>query len=322
MLTTAAASNEASRVERDAQECAFVLNILQRKYWSLDDVIYSHTGLKQVRHRRGGAVRQHEPIHASSRPNPTYGYLSLHWVRRDTPEFVEVSDMARIEHHTIATVLRVQNYPLMDTFTQFMRETDQQYARVGFHSTNQNRFLENIMLTGLNPAIADGGMFGRGAYVAVRANMSLEGYSEAIQTPLFKDVATGEPCVDTYRIVLLFACNPGRVCMYKGGFFEDRIPEGYGAFVDKDWDPEAYCFQEYERTCPAYILICRVNRTGQALQSFRQQALQRFHQGYALDTSGKWQSETVGLSIFAAATGLPDLADRAAAPAATLYAET
>ncbi len=106
--------------------------------------------------------------------------------------------------------------------------------------------------------------------------------------------------------MLLFACNPGRVC--RGN---DLIPEGYGAFVDKDWDPEIYCFQEYERTCPAYILICRVNRTGRALQSFRQQALQRFHQGYALDTSGQWQSETVGLSIFAAATGLT-----AAAPAA------
>lgn len=315
MLTTAAAS-EASRAERDAQERAFVLNFLERKYWSLDDIIYSHTGLQQVRHRRRGPVRQHEPIHAAARPNPTHGYLSLHWVQRDTPEFVEVSDMARIENHTIATVLRVQNYTLMDTFTQFMQQTDPavQYARVGFHSTTKNQFLENILLTGLNPAIADGGMFGRGAYVGADACISLQGYSEGIQTPLFLDSATDAPCVDTYRIVLLFACNPGRVCMYNSNI-DGRIPEGYGAFVDKDCDPEIYCLQEYERSCPAYILICRVNWTGHVLQSLRQQALQRFNQGYPLDTSGKWQwpSETVGLSIFAAATGLPDLTDRAAA---------
>ena len=59
MLTTAAASKEARRTERHAQERAFVLNFLERKYWSLDDVIYSHTGLVQVRHRGVGAARHH-----------------------------------------------------------------------------------------------------------------------------------------------------------------------------------------------------------------------------------------------------------------------
>jgi hypothetical protein len=307
MSTGAAASEEASRAER---ERAFVSDFLQRKYWSYDDVLYSHTGLKLVPHDRRcrtTGARQYAPIHAGARPNPTYGYMSLHWVRQGTPEFAEVSDMARVEHHTIATVLRVQNYPLMDTFTRFMHDTDPtlQHARVVFHSATENRFLESILLTGLDPTITGGGLFGRGSYVAARANMSLEHYSEAIQTPLFLDAETGEPRVDTYRIVMLFACNLGKVCMSRG---EDRVPDGYGAFVDKDWDPEAYCFQEYERSYPAYILICRVNRTGYALEEFRRQALRLVQQGWRVDTSGKWQSETAGLSIFAAATGLPDLA--------------
>ena len=86
---------------------------------------------------------------------------------------------------------------------------------------------------------------------------------------------------------------------------DERIPPGYGAFVNAIDNPRTFCFQEHERLYPAYVLVYRLNWGDEP--NLLEQAQRQFARGVIPDTTGKWQwpSPTVGLSVFAAATRLP-----------------
>jgi hypothetical protein len=299
------------------REKTFALDMIQRKYWSMDDVFYSHKGfgitpsayhslhkLSQLRNDPDPSF--YRKVNPNARQNPTNGYLSLHRVH--SAEFDEVMAMAQTDSNfsgTIAVILRVQNYALMDTFNRFGRQSaTTNNLGVGFHASNNFKYVENILLNDLNPGISTWGKLGRGSYLASNATYSLDGYAGTFKTPLHMD-SRGQQCIDEYKIVILFCLNKGNTKINEEGTVNAMLPSGYGAFVDQLDNPNIYCFQEFERTYPAYIMVYRLQRNQYNMMMDIEMAVE--HNGAKVDMSGKWAwpSDTVGLSVFAHAINLP-----------------
>ena len=290
----------------DARVNAFVTDVVQRRYWSYDHIVHSHTGLSRVDHEVSCNIHPrpgfYSRINPDARPNPTDGYMTLHQV--PVPEFTLVEAMASTKPFggVLASVLRVQNYPLMDTFARFIQPGDDLCA--GFHATKTKCYLENVLLNGLNPSMSGQGTHGIGAYVAMHAALSLGDYASIHTTPMYTDFQ-GQKRIDRYKFVTLFCCNKGKnVLTGRNG----RIPQGYGAFADHVRRPEILCFQEYERLCPAYVLVCRMapQEYDDSDEEYTYDVKCALERGEVPDTSGRWcwSSETTGLRVFEAATGL------------------
>ena len=284
---------------------AFVTDVVQRRYWSYDHIVHSHTGLSRVDHEVSCNIVPrpgfYSRINPDARPNPTDGYLTLHQV--SGPEFNLVEAMASTKPFggVLASVLRVQNYPLMDTFARFIQPGDDLCA--GFHATKTKCYLENVLLNGLNPSMSAQGTHGIGAYVAMHAALSLGDYASIHTTPMYTDFQ-GQKRIDRYKFVTLFCCNKGKNVL-KGR--NGRIPQGYSAFANHVQRPEILCFQEYERLCPAYVLVCRMTTPEyDSDEEYAYDVKCALERGEEPDTSGRWcwSSETTGLRVFEAATGL------------------
>jgi hypothetical protein len=297
-----------SYADHDALVNAFVTDVVQRKHWSYDHIVHSHTGLSRVDH---GVSCNFNPrpwfyksTHPGARPNPTDGYLTLHQV--SGPEFSSVEAMASTEPFggVVASVLRVQNYLLMDTFTRFIQPGDA--LCVGFHATETKCYLENVLLNGLNPSMSGYGTLGVGSYIATHAERSIDGYASLFRTPMYTD-CQDQNRIDRYKFVTLFCCNKGKRVL-SGSPKRATLPQGCGAFVDIIYRPRSLCFQEYERLCPAYVLVCRMTTPeyGESDEHYAYHVKCALERGDVPDTSGNWcwSSETTGLRVFESATGL------------------
>jgi hypothetical protein len=296
--------------ERDERMQSLVGDFMLKKYWSYDDVILHHNGLTQYDH--GARINYAKPffyqsIHPGARHNPTDGYLTLNHVHSASEEFKKVEYMGSSKpfEGSLAGVLRVQNFTLWEIFNRFARNDPFADVCIGFHSTNFKGHLENILLNGLNPAMSQAGRFGVGAYVATDAALSLDGYSTLFTTPLYLD-PQGNSCIDSYKIVTLFLCDKGRVTRFNEFAKSGMIPTGYGSFVDNLRQPSVLCLQEYERLCPAYVMIYRL-ALPEVDEGDLQYDVECALQKHTLpDTSGKWwqASESIASSVLTAMTGI------------------
>jgi hypothetical protein len=292
----------------DTRVNAFVTDVVQRRYWSYENIVHSHTGLTRVDHEVSCNIHPrpgfYSRINPDARPNPTDGYMTLHQV--SGPEFNLVEAMASTKPFggALASVLRVQNYPLMDTFARFIQPGDDLCA--GFHATKTKCYLENVLLNGLNPSMSGYGTLGVGSYIATHAERSIDGYASLFRTPMYTD-CQGQKRIDRYKFVTLFCCNKGERVL-SGSPKRATLPQGCGAFVDIIYRPESLCFQEYERLCPAYVLVCRMTTPeyGESDEHYAYHVKCALERGDVPDTSGKWywSSETTGLRVFESATGL------------------
>ena len=305
------------------REKAFALDIIQRKYWSLNDIFYSHKGFgitpSSYHDASSFSPFKNNPdpsfyqrVNPRARPNPSDGYLSLHIVHRHSAEFNEVMAMAQTDSNyggTIASIIRVQNYPLMDTFIKFARTTTTAMMDttnnfgVGFHSAGCFEYVENILLNGLNPAVSSWGKLGRGSYLASNAAYSLEKYGNTFQTPLYMDTR-GQQCIDEYKIIVFCCLNKGHTKINEEGLLHATLPPGCGAFVEQLKNPTIYCIQEFERAYPAYIMVYKLPRDQDEMQ-INIELAKECH-GAQVDMSGvwTWPSDTVGLRVFANAVKL------------------
>jgi hypothetical protein len=292
---------------RHGYTTSFIDDFLGKKFWSYGDLVFHHTGMTRV--DDGRQIKNnvnpyfYEYVNPNARPNPTDGYMSLNHVCSGSEEFEKVKTMAssRPFEGVIAGVLRVQNYNLWTIFTDFTKKDPYANICVGFHSTNFNPFLENILLNGLNPAVSQVGRYGVGSYLAIHAAMSLDYYSTVFTTPLFQD-QDGKPCIDSYKIVNLFFCNRGEMAFVG----ETTIPHGFGSFANNTRQPSVLCLQEYERLCPAYVLIYRMTPPRLDDGELQYDVECALEKGLSPDTSGEWcwPSETIGAKVFAAVTRL------------------
>ena len=305
------------------REKAFALDIIQRKYWSFDDIFYIHRGFgitpSSYHDADPSSIFKNNPdlsfyqrVNPRARPNPHDGYLSLHIVHRLSAEFNEVMAMAQTNSNydgTIASIIRVQNYPLMDTFTKFytsntaaMMDTTDNLG-VGFHSAGCFEYIENILLNGLNPAISSSGKLGRGSYLASNAAYSLETYGNIFQTPLYMDTR-GQPCIDEYKIVVFCCLNKGHTKINTEGLLHATLPPGCGAFVEKLNNPTVYCIQEFQRAYPAYMMVYKLPRNQEKMQINIEVAEECDRAQVDMSGVWTWPSDTVGLRVFTNAAKL------------------
>ena len=237
-------------------------NIIEKRWWSLDDMVLRHNGREPPQRDPELYMKSYffNYVRPHARPNPTDGYMTLHYVPPGSEEFAGVHNSTGPTHgHTLKMVLRVQNYPLYHQFYQFAKRhgdsgNENAYI-VGFHgcktSSNTDAW-ENILLNNLDPSLFGSGNHGYGAYIAKEAEYCLGDYSVEIMTPIYTN-ARNELCSDMYNVIVLMCCNVGQVADSRKRKL--AIPPGYGAFVNNVNNPTIFCIQESERTLPAYLLL-------------------------------------------------------------------
>lgn len=246
---------------------------MQRTYWSMDDIVLSHTGLNQAVDY-GASVRQPpKPLHYSkferaATPNPTHGYLTLHFVPHGSSEEEAVLHATGIIHrgyHPLCLLLRVQNNVLYNIFLNYYLRDPNQDKRselgIGFHGTSV-QFLERILLNNLDPSISFEGNHGRSFYLSENPAFCLDGaYASEIKTPVYRDMRNGLLLFrrDTYQIVILFVCNYGK--RFSSEYFTfgkgETFPSGFGTCYDAYEGENILSMRHHERICPAYLLLFR-----------------------------------------------------------------